>query len=173
MVGLELTQGLIAAKSEWHIPEMNRALVEGATHPELIERMLATKGDQWQRYHQRLGGTEAAARMVAKLSKLDRRTPFDASLRFPKSDERILTRLGEEGVVLPLDPPPIGPFGCSISRIALPAHWSRGVSNEDAVAISEGELGLDFAVAGKRFRYARSGLQDAQDSPPLSGVAHG
>ncbi len=127
LVGLELTQGLIAATGEWRIPEMNRALVEGATHPELVERVLVTKVDQWQRYHQQLGGTEAAARMVAELNKLDRRTPFDTSLRFPKSDEHILTRLGEEGVVLPLDPPPIGPFG----------------------------------------------LQDAQDSPPLSGVAHG
>ena len=159
LVGLELTQGLIAAKSEWRIPEMNRALVEGATHPELVERMLATKGEQWQRYHQRLGGTEAAARMVAKLSKLDRRTPFDTCLRFPKSDEHILTRLGEEGVVLPLDPPPIGPFGSSISRITLPAHWSPGISSEDVPAISEDETGLDLTVAGKRFRYARSGLQ--------------
>ena len=158
LVGLELTQGLIAAKSEWRIPEMNRALVEGATHPDLIERVLARKGEQWQWYHQQLGGTEAAAGMVAELNKLDRRTPFDAYLRFPKSDERILTRLGEEGVVLNLDPR-IGPFGSSISRIVLPGHWSRGVASEDAVAVCEGESGLDLTVAGKRFRYARSGLQ--------------
>lgn len=38
LVGPELTQGLIETNSEWRIRSMNRQLVEGATHPELIER---------------------------------------------------------------------------------------------------------------------------------------
>ena len=159
LAGLELTQGLIDAHSEWRIPEMNRELVEGATHPELIDRLLATKDDRWQRYQQQLGGTEAAARNFAGLNVLNRNVPFDIELiRFPKSHEHILTRLGEEGLMLPLDPPRDGPFGPPISRLALPARWSKGVSANDKPDVRKKESELEIAVADERFSYTRKGL---------------
>ena len=158
---LELTRRLLEEKPLWRLPEMNRALVEGAIHPDLIERLVATKDEKWRRYQQDLGGTEAAAAAVGRLNALDRDLRFDSELRFPKSDEEILTRLGEEGVVLPLRDRPIGPFGSPISRMALPARWSKGVSSDDEVAICKGESGLNLAVAGQRFRYTRGGLQKA------------
>ena len=156
---LELTRRLIDAKPVWCLPAMNRALVEGATHPDLIEDLVATKGEKWRRYQQDLSGTDAAAGAVARLNVLKRHVPFDFEQRFPKSDEDILTRLGEEGVVLPLDERPTGPFGSRISRMALPARWSKGVSSDDEVAICEGESGLSLAIAERRFLYTRSGLQ--------------
>ena len=57
--------------------------------------------------------------MVAHLVVLDREEPFDGKLRFPDADEKIMTRLGEEGAILELDPPPKGPFG-------WPGDESRG-----------------------------------------------
>ena len=158
LAGLELTQGLIDAHSEWRIPEMNRKLVEGATHPDLVARLLATKDDRWQRYQQTLSGAEAAARGVAELGVLDRQVPFDRLRRFPQSDEHILTRLGEEGLMLPLDPRRDGPFGPPISRLALPARWSKGVSANDKPDVRKKESGLEIAVADERFSYTRKGL---------------
>ena len=154
---LALTRGLIEAHGEWRIPAMNRELVEGATHPDLIARLLKTKDDRWQRYQQTASGTEAAARMVAGLNVLDRQGRFE-ELRIG-SDERVLTRLGEEGVILPLNPPVTGPFGAPISRVALPARWSTGITGEDEPTATGDETGLDIAVAEQRFRYSRSGLR--------------
>lgn len=159
LAGLELTKDLINRHGEWRIPEMNRELVEGGTHPELIDRLLETKGHRWQRYHQKLSGTDAAARSVAGLSVLDRDMPFDTELRFPKSDEHVLTRLSEEGVVLDLESQPFGPFGTPISRLTLPARWCRGVSSEAEVDVREAESGLEVTVAGERLSYTRSGLK--------------
>lgn len=158
---LELTHRLLEAKPVWHLPAMNRALVEGATHPDLIEDLVEAKGGKWRRYQQELSGTVAAARMVAGLGILDRTIRFDSDLKFPRSDEEILTRLGEEGVVVPLSERSTGPFGSPISRIALPARWSKGVSSDAEVAICSSESGLNLTVAGKRFRYTRGGLQKA------------
>ena len=158
LAGLELTQRLINAHGEWRIPQMNRELVEDATHPERIARLIASKDDRWLRYQQQWGGTEAAARMLAGQNVLDRERPFDTTLQFPASDEHILTRLGEEGMMLTLDPRPIGPFGAPISRIALPARWSKGISDDAEPNVREEGAELAIAVADRRFRYARRGL---------------
>ena len=69
--GLGVDAGLDHREERVAHTRNKRALVEGATHPELIEHVLATKGERWQQYDQQLGGTEAAARMVAELNKLD------------------------------------------------------------------------------------------------------
>ena len=156
LAGLELTRGLIDRHSEWGIPEMNRELVEGATHPDLIAGLLETKDDRWQRYQRELGGVEAAAGNVARLNVLDREVPFEALASFPKSDEHVLTRLGEEGMVLPLDQP-MGPFGSRISQITLPARWCKGIGDAKP-EVREGESGMEIVVADECFRYSRSGL---------------
>ena len=115
---------------------MNRALVEGATHPERIAGLIAQKGEAWERYDSLNGGARAAEGMVARLNVLDREAPFDDSLRFPPSDERIMTRLGEEGVILTLEPPSEGPFGQPVTRLALPSRWSQGIARNARVEIA-------------------------------------
>ena len=155
---LELTRRLLTDSPVWRIPEMNRALVEGATHPERIAGLIAQKGEAWERYDSLNGGARAAEGMVARLNVLDREAPFDDSLRFPSSDERIMTRLGEEGVILALDPPPEGPFGCSITRIAIPAHWSCGITKDICAKMQRDDDGLTLSVGESCFRYSREGL---------------
>ena len=159
LAGLELTRRLILENPVWRIPEMNRRLVEGATHPDCTTALIAEKGEPWERYDRLNGGARAAEAMVANLVVLGRQDPFDDELRFPDSDERIMTRLGEEGAVLELDPPPEGPFGQQVTRIALPAHWSRGLTGEDKVEVARDDLGLVLSIADRRFRYSTEGLE--------------
>ena len=73
VAGLELTRRLIEDKPFWYIPEMNRRLVEGTTHPERLAALIEEKGEAWRTYDGK---------------------------PFPELDleERIMTRLGEEGV---------------------------------------------------------------------------
>ena len=157
LAGLELTRRLILEHSVCRIPDMNRELVEGATHPERIAALIEEKGEDWSGYDRKVGGSSLAEGMIAKLNVLDRETDF-GELHFPDLDERIMTRLGEEGVVLPLDPPPTGPFGFPVTRIALPARWSGGIGKRDSVAIESVKDGLILSVGKWRFRYSREGL---------------
>ena len=159
LVGLELTRRLIQGYKEWKIPDMNRMLVEATTHPDRVRAVIAEKGEDWARYERDVGGAEAAARMIARQCELDRSRRFE-SMRFPGSDERIMTRLGEEGVVIPLESSPQGPFGQPVTRITLPAHWSKGIGVDDTASVEIDEPGvliLTVGVKGK-FLYSRSGL---------------
>lgn len=162
---LELTRRLIQDEPLWRIPEMNRHLVESATHRERIDKLIAEKGDAWRSYDMKHGGVEAAERMLGGLQRLDREKPYEKT-EFPSSDEKIMTRLGEEGVVLELDSPHLGPFGNRVARITLPAHWSVGISSDEAKAVKvspvAGELVL--AVGEREFLYSRAGLERCQAS---------
>ena len=162
LAAAELTRRLIADEPLWRIPEMNRRLVEGATHPEQTASLINEKGETWKRYDRRLGGVEAAERSLGDLQRLDRSQRYE-ELRFPDFDESIMTRLGEEGVVLTLDPPPLGPFGNRITRITLPAHWSAGIASNDAETVTASPVpgGLLFMVGDRKFRYSQLGLDKA------------
>ena len=95
--------------------------------------------------------------MIANLNALDREESFDR-LSFPDEDERIVTRLGEEGLVLRLDEQVTGPFGHNISRIAVPARWSRGLKGDLAVNVESDKKGLVLTVDDHSFCYSRVGL---------------
>ena len=160
VAGLELTRRLIDGEPSWRIPEMNRRLVEGATHPERIAALIEEKGEKWQTYDMKLGGTEAAERSLGDLRRLDRGRPYDEAM-FPDLDERILTRLGEGGAVLTLDPPSLGPFGREITQVTLPARWSAGISSEEAkrVEVHPTQEGVTLKVGDRSYGYSRSGVE--------------
>lgn len=158
LAGLELTRRLIIDNPVWRIPEMNRSLVEGATHPDCIAKLIEEKGETWERYDRLHGGTEAAKEMVARLYRLDRAAPFDDALRFPGSDERIMTRLGEEGVILTLDPSLEGPFGVPVKRIAVPARWSLGIARDAHLETRRDGSGWVLSLPDRCFLYSREGL---------------
>ena len=162
LAALELTRGLIEDEPLWCIPGMNRRLVEGATHPDRIASLIESKGQAWQKYDRTLGGAVAAEGGFAQLQWLDREMRYGEP--FPNSDERIMTRLGEEGAILAFDPPPLGPFGKKITRLALPARWSAGISSEEAESVEAIPVpeGLTLLVAGRKFTYSRAGLDRVQ-----------
>ncbi len=160
-----LTLQQVEAHSIWNIPGMNRALVEATTHDEAIEAFLAKAGPVWARYWQDYAGramadTAAAAHVVL---------PFDAPLVDEEgtpllflSDEQVLrTRLGAEGAMVRFSDKVPGPFGTPVSRITLPAHWSRGLELDDTPVTPEaGEDGtLTFVLSVSLFTYGRKGLE--------------
>ena len=57
---LEATRRLIAEHPEWRIPEMNRELVERATHPDALEEIVRELGDEWQVHANWVEGGEIA-----------------------------------------------------------------------------------------------------------------
>ena len=163
LAGLELTRRLVESHETWRIPEMNRELVEGATHPDRVRQVLAELDGSWQRYHDDLIGVEAARKMAASLGLLQRESGY-GERPFPPRDERVQTRLGEEGIVLDFDPTE-GPFGQPISRISLPSHWSQPDMNDAPVEVESCGSPLTLRVGPHIFEYSRAGLI----RPPASG----
>lgn len=137
--GLAATLDLITTHPVWQIPAMNRALVEAATHPEALEALARARG--WQSYWQRVIGKARAEMQTAGLCLLDRNAPFlgaDGRVNCFPDDEKIRTRLGEEGVIVALPVGTKGAFGEPITRLALPAHWSRGLTGTETVTVAPG-----------------------------------
>lgn len=156
LAGLELTLRLIVANPLWQIPAMNRALVEGATHPDKCAALIVAKGTAWEAYDRSLAGKDAAARMMGQLGTLRRDKPFPE--RFIGDDQKIMTRLGEEGPILPLPPRTIGAFGQPVTRLALPARWAHGFIPDTQVVVLPVEGGFTFALDVQNFTYSREGL---------------
>jgi len=158
--GLEATRLEIGDGRDWQIPAMNRALVEAATHPEALDRIAAARG--WQAWRQRVTGKALAEMRAADLVLLDRAAPLPE--KFP-DDEKIRTRLGEEGVVLELPPGTLGVFGTPVSRIALPAHWSRGLIGDEPVSVEAGPP-IRMTVSDRAFLYGPEGLRWEKTDEP-------
>ena len=149
---LAATLDQIEAQPHWRIPSMNRALVEAATHPEALDQVAAAHG--WQDFRQRTTGKALAEMRAAGLVILDRDAPLPE--RFP-DDEKIRTRLGEEGVRLTLPDGVTGPFGAEIRTLTLPPHWSRGLSGDEEIDISS-QSPLAMTVSDRSFTYDATGL---------------
>ena len=156
LAGLELTQRLITQHPLWHIPAMNRTLVEGANHPDKRNALILEKGAVWEAYDRSLAGKDAASKMFARLGTLRRDQPFPE--QFKSDDEKIMTRLGEEGPILTLLPGTVGVLGCPVTRLALPARWAHGFIPDTPVAVVPVEGGFTFALGEQNFQYSRSGL---------------
>ncbi|MBW6495965.1 MAG: CRISPR-associated helicase Cas3' [Burkholderiaceae bacterium] len=162
LAGLELTMRQIAAHPVWHIPAMNRALVEHATHPEARAAVIAEMGPAWEGYERDLAGKAAAARMVGQLGVLRRDKPFPE--RFRSDDEKVMTRLGEQGPVLSFVPGTIGPFGKPVTRIVLPAHWVHGPVPDTPLVLESCAGGFTFVLAERTYRYSREGLDRVREA---------
>lgn len=157
--GLAATLDQITAHPVWHIPAMNRALVEAATHPQALEALARARG--WQTYWQRVIGKARAEMQTAGLCLLDRNAPFlgaDGRVTCFPEDEKIRTRLGEEGVMLTLPTGTIGAFGEPITRLALPAHWSRGLTGAETVRVDPGTP-IRVALSDMAMSYGPEGLR--------------
>lgn len=153
---LALTEGLIAAHPVWHIPAMNRELVERATHPEAIAEEIARRGAAWADYQVRIIGREASHRGQARNWLLRRSERFPE--RFPGKDEVVQTRLGAAGPLISFAPGTIGPFGSEVSQLAIPAHW-HGITVPDAPVMPESIDGnLRLGLGDLQMVYGRAGL---------------
>lgn len=157
VAGLELTRRIIEDKPEWRIPAMNRELVESGTHPDRIKALTNELGSQWQNYYSKLFGNKLADGMSAKLMMFNREEDFE-ELAFP-DDEKIRTRLSEDGCQLEFAEPFTGPFGEKVSKLTLPSHWSRGMEMDAEPVVHRRETGeVGITVVNRGFTYNYMGL---------------
>lgn len=156
VAGLALTAALIQDEPVWRIPEMNRRLVEGATHPEARAAEITRRGSAWHAYEMNMKGGEAATRIHAKLRLLHRDQPFPDMFRC--DEESVMTRLGAEGLVVELAPGAVGPFGVEVHRLAIPAHWKGLTPPEGAVPVEPLADGFRLRLGEAVLRYGRAGL---------------
>ena len=163
---LEATHGLIAEYGEWRIPEMNRELVERATHPEALEAIVEELGDDWRIHANSVTGGRLAEGLTADNAIIKRDKSFftdNHDVLFGTAEEKIRTRLGDEGIDVGFDPQPTSPLdaGRRIDKIAVPARWLAGATVEGPVAPTPDANGFTFAIGDRVFRYDRRGLRRA------------
>ncbi|MDZ7642280.1 MAG: CRISPR-associated helicase Cas3' [Desulfurivibrio sp.] len=157
--GLELARRLIVEHPLWVIPEMNRLLVESATHQERIDALHNELGAEWVDYWNNVYGKDLADMSAARHVVVPMDTPFaEAGNRFVSDEEKVRTRLGAEGAMVQFVQPVPGPYGAMISGITLPTHYSRGIDTSEAVSPRIENGLLRFEIGKQKFCYDRSGL---------------
>ncbi len=160
---LEATRRLIAERSIWAIPDMNRMLVERATHPELLRELAETLGGDWLSHEQKAFGLIAAEAGIGRSHSFTRNENFDERFLFSDIDENVRTRLGEDGPRIVLAGPVTGPFGQLVQTFALPAHLFRGsLPSKEEIEAARAEPGKDeliLLVGEHRFVYDRTGIR--------------
>ena len=161
---LEATRRLVDQHPQWRIPEMNRKLVEMATHPEVLERITEELGDKWQEHAISTAGGHIADVQTARGHVIRRDKSFFTGNRdvlFPSDDERIRTRLGDDRVEIAFSLEASSPFDASraIDRLVLSTRWLPGVVPPESVEPTRADGGFEFRVGERRFRYDRLGLR--------------
>ena len=162
---LEATRRLIDEYPEWRIPEMNRELVERATHPDALEAITTEMGEAWRAHANSTEGGYIGDKQTARgnLVRLDK-SFFGEDNRdvvFGSAEERIRTRLGDDRIDVAFDPLPASPFDPSreIDKLAVSADWLKGQEVPETVETTASEGGFDFSVGDRKFRYDRYGLR--------------
>lgn len=153
----------VAATVEWlrdHseivLPKDARALVESATHPDILNRF-AEKGDRWRVARDHGMGAEHASRRLAGLSVVKVSEPYETQPTDP--EEHIATRLGDAPVNV-VTPELVSPFTSEpIECLPFPWRWiSHARRNAEGELVAEvGPDGM-LEIDGRWFRYDRNGL---------------
>ena len=83
---------------------------------------------------------------------------------FPDLDEKVRTRLGEDGPRIVLADPVPGPFGTPVQTFNLPAHLFRGAQpGKEEIKAARAEPvpagGLILKVGGLNLTYDRTGIR--------------
>ena len=165
---LETTRRLILHRPEWRIPAMNRELVERTTHPDALNTITDELGDAWQIHATRMIGATLAGTLTARSALVRYDKSFfgedNREVVFGSDEERIRTRLGDEGVEVELDPAAPSPFGAEdITRLTIPHHLAprlNGEATDDKPVVPDPEdSGFTFRMGESRFRYDRLGLR--------------
>ena len=162
---LEATRRLIRDHPEWRIPEMNRLLVESATHPDRLDAIAEEQGEDWKKHANDVTGERISDDLTAANAIVRRDKSFftdNRELLYPSNaEERIRTRLGDEGVEVQFDPPPASPFDAAkrIGSMTIAGHLLRGATPDGPITPAEAEAGFTFAIGEQGFRYDRHGLR--------------
>lgn len=159
---LEATRRLISVQPTRTIPRDNRLLVEQATHPDALSAITQELGEAWVRFGIEFEGALAATNTVANLHALPFDRPFD-DLHFPEDEGRIGSRLGAADRVVVFDPPLMGPFGQTVTQLAIRHHLlPRGLAPDAEVSqvlALPDSAGFTFELGAAGYRYTRLGVE--------------
>jgi len=161
---IKQTELLIKRTSKWSIPSMNRELVEQATHPEVLQKLAEKLGGKWGMHASEANEKKKKERKMARDHALDRDKDFCEQAEFPDLDQRVRTRLGEDGPRVRLSSKMLGPFGTFVQGFVLPSHLLR---REWTPEDTEGVLGtyqkggIVFRIGENPFIYNRLGVVSA------------
>jgi len=163
---IEATSRLIDENPEIVIPDDNRKLVEGATHPDQLLKIQREKGKPWEQLGQEIEGDTGAQRTIGHLHALETDEEFakDMNMAFP-DDHRIATRLGVQDRLVQFDPPLVGPFGKPLRELPI-RHFLVPSGLDPDTPPSTIELtgeGILFNLGPTRFCYSRLGLERLSD----------
>jgi CRISPR-associated endonuclease/helicase Cas3 len=157
---IEATWRLIETDSVWHIPAMNRKLVERATHPEVmaaIEAQLNSADPGWSNVLNDIFAKTIVQRQTAGTALLDRAAPFSA-FQLP-ADDQWGTRLGAKDLLVKLDGL-IGPFGIPVGSLRIPQFLAGGAAADAAAIILENNsLLIRLKIGANALIYDRWGLR--------------
>ena len=168
---LDETLNAVLDNPIWSIPRMNRLLVERATHEGRLMQKAQELGGKWLEHWQQGWGQDAARAQIAREHVLDRRQPLTTDgggqgISFP-DEEKIRTRLGQDGPRLRLAEPCLGPFRKEVQTFNLPAHmFGNAPPNSDDIegVHAEGRpWGLILKVGDRTFRYDRAGVRNERN----------
>jgi CRISPR-associated endonuclease/helicase Cas3 len=161
---IEATWRLMTAEPVWCIPQMNRHLVEQATHPErlaAIETELRAQDGAWDRVLNTGYANDLCRAQEAGRGLLDRSAPFSV-FQIPEGDPWT-TRLGAKDLLATLPEAVMGPFGHRVAALRVPHFLAGGATADDVAEIVATTLdGLLFRLGPTMLRYDKLGLQ--QDS---------
>ena len=161
---LEATRRLIGEHPEWHIPAMNRELVERATHPDMLGSITKEMGEAWRAHANSTEGGYIGDKQTARSNvvRLDKSFFEDnRDVVFGSAEERIRTRLGDDRIDIAFDPLPSSPFdpSRSVDKLAVSMDWLKGQEVPESVATTPVAGGFEFSIGNRRLRYDRLGLR--------------
>lgn len=143
----------LAQRPVLRLPHEARALIELATHPEAWEALPPT----WRTHGAHIEGKDLADIRAALRSVLDD-LPF-GELHYADKSEKVLTRLGRPTFDQRLTTPMSSPFGVTIQRVQIPAHWLPEGEAPEHVNAEPTADGFRFQAGNRAFCYTRFGLE--------------
>ena len=166
---LEATRRLVGEHPQWGIPEMNRELVERATHPEALDAISDEMGEAWRDHAIGTAGGHIADVQTAQNAIVRRDKTFypeednGTASRGWDNENNIRTRLGDDRVEIELAPAAASPFDASraIDRLTLSSRWLPGIEPPESAEPTPADGGFEFRVGDRRFHYDRLGLRRA------------
>lgn len=161
---LEATARLVEERPVWRIPQMNRELVERSTHLDALKVIENKLGNDWIKHGGDMVGAGIAGGLTAQSAVVRRDGSFlyeNRDILFGSLEEKIRTRLGDEGIKVEFEPPPPSPFSpaTTVAEIAIPAHMGGVQPGCEPVEPDLIEGGFAFQFGGREFRYDRLGLR--------------
>ncbi len=156
---VEATWRALDGHPVWSIPAMNRPLVEGCLHPEVLCAIAADAKAAGRDMGLvfRLDAVESVQAIMARDNALDRTKPFST---FRIYDDTVIgTRLGLADVHVEFSDAPMGPFGKTVKALDIPHFMAGRPGVGEAPVVAEGEGGFTFTLGGRGYAYGRYGLE--------------